>query len=531
MIKARNLGKSFGLKEVLVGINFSIERGQKAALVAPNGTGKSTLLKILAGEEKHDYGTLDIHPDTKIGYFPQELRVSAKGKIIDYIFKTAGIEGEERKKIEYKAMIMLSGFGFKPGDEDRKIETLSSGQRSKVALIGILLKGADFLLLDEPTNNLDLPALIWLEDYLKTSKVAAIIVSHDRRFLDNTTQKVFAIDRQTRKMNVINGKYSHFLEAEEKRLAKLWDDYSRQQKELTRLRDVIEDKKERAEEGAKWVGTDNDSILRGYNRNKAGKSLRTAKVIEHRIDRIEVLDKPGERRIFNIPKYTIENEGNTEIDIKDLNSGHGKTFKIGPTTINIPFGKRICIIGQNGAGKSTLLKTIMGEIKPTSGTINFGGSARIVNMAQEHEILPLDKSPIKFLAESAKMSDSSAYTMLAKFDFPSEQANNKIETMSPGERARLILIYFAAKKANILILDEPTNHMDSEAVEALKEFLKFFTGTVVLVSHDRYFIEQIKLDFFYKLEEGILTKIADFQEYVKENDIKAKKLIRVISKV
>ncbi|MST04301.1 MAG: ABC-F family ATP-binding cassette domain-containing protein [Candidatus Pacebacteria bacterium] len=531
MLKLRNVSKSYGLKEVLNNVTFSLEKGQKAALVAPNGTGKSTLLKIIAGIEKIDFGGMEIHKSIRLGYFPQELKLDAKGKVMDFIFRTAGIEEPERQKIEYKAKIMLSGFGFKEGIEDRKVEELSSGQKAKIALIAILMKGADLLLLDEPTNNLDLPSLIWLEDYLKSSEISGIIVSHDRRFLDNVTQKVFSIDRETRRFKVINGKYSHFLENEERDEKRRMELYQAQVREIERINVIVEEKKQDAEDGSKWERSDNDKMLQGYNRNKSGRSLRTAKVIGNRIKRMEILDKPVVKNLFNIPTYEIKNEGNTEIEAKHLVVGRGKVFKTEPIDLHIQFGKKICIIGGNGEGKSTLIKTLLGELKAVSGEINIGGSVKLVNMSQEHELLPPDKSPVQFLSQMAGIGESNAYNLLTKFDFPEEQAKNKISTMSPGERARLILIYFAAKKANVLVLDEPTNHMDAEAVSALKEFLKTYTGSLILISHDRYFIEQVKIDYFYRIENGKFEKIPDFAEYLKENDSKAKKLIRVISRV
>lgn len=558
MIKAQKIQKSYGSLVVLSDVSFSLGRGQKVALVGNNGIGKTTLLKIVAGLEDVDAGKIDMASDACIGYLPQDTSLSGNESIMDYLRQVVGIDVLEKEleivsaelnnpeKVQryddahnryehldgysftHKAEVMLSGFGLESIELDRSLSNLSSGQKGKVALSGILLKGVDLLLLDEPTNNLDLPALIWLEDFLQKSEASCIVVSHDRRFLDRVVRKIFEIDWRTHTLTVTGGTYSDYLEMVTKQIAGQKEEYRIQQGEIERLKERAREKKADAAKGSKWSPSDNDKSLRGFKRERSAKSAKGAKAIEKRIEQMDKVEKPVERKPFEISLEAETNYGALDVRLSDVVAGYPGAFSIGPLSFGAQYGERIGIIGLNGTGKSTLLKTITGQMAPLSGKVEVGSGIRIGNMMQEHETLPRERTLLEFLAERAHFSSQDSYSKLSKFGFDERQAKLPISTLSPGGRARLLLSLFSAQSVNMLVLDEPTNHLDLEALNALEETLSTYRGTVLLVSHDRYFLEKASLDTTYVLSEGVLTKIPDYKTYVESAEEKARKLIKLL---
>ncbi|MCC2631219.1 MAG: hypothetical protein K0S38_1028, partial [Candidatus Paceibacter sp.] len=400
--------------------------------------------------------------------------------------------------------------------------------KSKVALSGILLKGVDLLLLDEPTNNLDLPALIWLEDFLQKSQAACIVVSHDRRFLDRVVRKIFELDWRTRSLTITGGTYTDYLEMMARRVARQKEAYRIQQEEIGRLEEQAKDHKADALSGSRWMGTDNDKFLRGFKRERSSRSGRMAKNIEKRIDQMEKIERPIERDPFEISLEAETASGTFDVRLVDVVAGYPGGFTIGPLSIEVRFGDRVGIMGLNGSGKSTLLKTITKQLEPLQGIIEIGSGIRIGNMMQEHETLPRQSTLLEFMTERAKLSVQDSYAKLSKFSFDERQVKHSIGTLSPGGRARLLLAFFSALSVNMLVLDEPTNHLDLEALEALEEAIKTYKGTVLLVSHDRYFLEKAALDATYILSEGKLTKIPDYKVYVQQAEEKARKLLKLL---
>lgn len=557
MIKARHIQKNYGLLMVLPGISFSLGRGQKVALVGHNGAGKTTLLKIIAGLEEPDGGKIEIASNACVGYLPQDTSLSGDESIVDYLKRVSGIEALEREmrtvsaemndpesvtehqelliryehlegySFTHKVEVMLSGFGLDEVELGRLLSNLSSGQKGKVALVGILLKGVDLLLLDEPTNNLDLPALIWLEDFLKKSEATCIIVSHDRRFLDRVVRKIFELDWRTRALNITGGTYSDYLEAVAKKIESQKEEYRLQQGEMDRLNERAREKKADSNRGARWSPSDNDKFLKGFKRERAGRSGKGAKAIEKRIEQMEVVEKPVERKPFEIPLEAQVASGARDVRLSDVVTGY-QGFSIGPISFGISYGERVGIIGLNGSGKSTLLKIITGQQVPVSGEVEIGRGLRIGNMMQEHETLTREHTLLEFLSEKTGFSRQEAYAKLAKFGFDERQVRLPIGALSPGGRARLLLALFSAQSVNMLVLDEPTNHLDLEALDALEETLSTYRGTVLLVSHDRYFLEKASLDTTYVLSDGVLTKIPDYKTYVESAEEKALKLIKLL---
>lgn len=556
MLQVKHIQKSYGALTVLADVSFSLVKGQKVALVGDNGTGKTTILKIIAGLIEPDSGAIELAKSTCVGYLPQDTGLSSDETISVYLRRIVGIDVLEQKleslaphledkvkldeygdvreqyerldgyAFEHRVKVMLAGFGLEHIDIDHRLSDLSSGQKSKVALAGILLKGVDLLLLDEPTNNLDLPALIWLEDFLQKSSAACIVISHDRRFLDRVVRKIFELDRHTRVLNISGGTYSDYLAMVAKRIARQKEEYRLQQEEIERLSEQAQQQKIASARGSNWWGSDNDKFLRGFKRDRAGRSSRMAKNIEKRIDQMEKIEKPIERDPFEISLKAEVGLGTLDIRLIDVISGYPDGFTVGPVSLEVRYGSRVGIMGLNGTGKSTLLKTITGQLVALGGTIEVGSGVKIGNMMQEHESLPRDQALLEFLKERAGLKDNEVYNKLVKFGFNQSQAKQRINTLSPGGRARLLLALFSAQSVNVLVLDEPTNHLDLEALEALEETIEAYRGTILLVSHDRYFLEKARLDSTYTLSEGVLTRIPDYKIYVAQAEERALQLLK-----
>ncbi len=528
MLKVKNLSKYFGANTVLNKITFNLEKGNKVALTGYNGSGKTTLLNIISGNETYSNGLLEIHKDAKVGFLPQDPKEFNEQNVLDFLKKETGKSDDVfLRKIE----VMFAGFFLPSEIKNKKIGDLSSGQKTKVFLSAILLKDPDLLLLDEPTNNLDLPALIWLEDYLKKIDAGCLIVSHDRIFLDQVANKIFEIDWNDHTLRISHAKkYSNYLAEKEIEHERLNQEHEKQTEEFMRLKQLKETKEEQAEIGSKWKGTDNDRLLRGYNRNKAGKSFRDAKVIQGRMKRIEFVKPPKERSGLEINLQSTEKDASKNIFIKDLVCGYDDGFRVGPLTLDLPYKKRICFIGANGSGKSTILKTVIGKISAISGEVKVDSGVHFGNFMQEHESLPKEKTAIEFFCGHINTGKELIFNHLVHFGFSEKNFNSKIEKLSPGERARLLFAYFAAMNVNVLILDEPTNHLDMEAEEALEKAIDEFKGTVITVSHDRYFVNRMKFDEYYVVSDQGIEKTDSINEYVEKMENRSRKLLRMLGK-
>lgn len=531
MLKVKNVTKYYGEETVLNKISFTLEREHKVALVGFNGTGKTTLLKILSGEVMPEIGQINFNKNIVVGSLPQDPDMYNNTNVLSFIEEYVG----ESDELFYRNIeIMFAGFGLDSNIKKNNIGDLSSGQKTKVFLTALLLKKVDLMLLDEPTNNLDLPALIWLEDFLQKTKSAFIVVSHDKTFLDNVVNKIYEIDWKERSLEISNGKYSNYLirRAKERKRQNL--DHIIQSVDIKRLRNLAKTKEEHALKGAKHLTGDNDHMLQGYYRDKANDSFHDAKIINNRLRRMDIIKKPNDRKPFNIEINPEEVKESRDIKISNLVCGYKDEkgdFKIGPINLDIPFGTKICILGLNGSGKSTLLKTLNDVISPLSGNIEIGSGVKIGNLMQEHESLERKTTVLDFMTERIAEEKEVIQEHLQSFGFPAEQMKTKIYNLSPGGRARLLLAYFSADNVNTLILDEPTNHLDMEAEEALERTMMQFEGTVIVATHDRFFVEKIidgAVGSLYVLADGVLNKINKFKEYVEEMEEKSKKLMRML---
>lgn len=532
ILTLKNITKAYGTRIILKNVSFFLQEGEKVALVGSNGAGKSTLLKIIADKISKDTGIIELRRGARKGYLEQELNSDNKETVGEYFDKVLGEKAKDRKTIE-RYPVFFKGFGLEPITFKTKIQTLSGGQRSKLALAVLLLEDADILLLDEPTNNLDLPALIWLEEFLRASKKSAIIVSHDRRFLDDVVTRVLEIDWFKREVIVFHGNHTEYLKHKALELEKQKYNYMRREEKKRQLFRAIQKKKEHVERSIKYGTGDNDKMASGYHENRATRNLASqTKSIESRIARLPEAEKPLERAPLKIELDDVVAETKPSIHLIKAVGGYSK-FRLKTITLEIPFGRRIGILGRNGSGKSTLIKMVSGSKKLLKGERKAGPTLVFGNLTQAHENLPRNKTIFQYLEGATKLPREFIYNIIKKYGFDSIEAGKPIETLSPGGRARLLIAGFAVRSVNVLLLDEPTNHLDEPAIQALTEVLESFMGTVVLVSHDRAFLDQARLDYLYLLENGKLIQIEDTSAYEKQilGDVKkSQSLLRLASK-
>ena len=555
MIEVKHIDKSYGVKDILVDVSFSISKGEKIALVGNNGSGKSTLLQILAGLVEPDSGEVSKSPDISLGYMMQDFRPVWDMTVGEYLKRTAGIfellrDMTELEKFglenpqsvgkytelqlkysqldgyafDHKANIMLNGFGLEEKSLSTLIADLSVGQKAKVVIIGLLLKKPELLLLDEPTNNLDIPSIIWLERFLRETDSAMVIVSHDRYFLDKIIKKVIYLDWYTHKIDMTRGTFSDYLERLKKKLERDKRDYESYEEEKNRLMKRADKLRDLADRGSNYVGSDNDKFARGAKRDRASRSGKQAKNLEKRIELMEELEKPIEKQQMQIKIKASKAGGN--IQLNELSVGYNANILLGPISLNIPFGRRIGFIGLNGSGKSTLIKSITDNSVILSGEIHQDSRLVIGNFMQQHENMDFELSPITFLQREKNIDQSQIISILTKYGFKLQDCHQKIETLSPGQRARILFALFTLQEVNVLLLDEPTNHLDIEATDALLTMLNQFDGTVILVSHDRFILDKAAIDEIYLVEDGNIQLLPNYSKYLEASQNKAKMLFQ-----
>ena len=542
MIKCKNISKSYNGKDILNNISFFINEKEKIGIIGYNGVGKTTLLRIISGEEEPDTGEILREENILIGYFKQEFTIHEENYDIEsFIKKYIGIDalearlhdlenemGDDQNKIDeycniqneyirldgynisYKLDQVLSGLSLNQEIKSKKIKELSGGQKEKVMLASVLLKGTDLLILDEPTNNLDLKSIEWLEKYLKEIQCPIMIVSHDRKFLDDVVTKIIEIDYFTRNIIEYPRNYSEYKKFKQQQEEAKLKRYQEQQEKIGDLKKSINQKKEWAQKGNKQEVSDKDKLTKGYLRNRSQTLASNAKKIENQISQMEIMDRPKIKNKLHIEITNFKKEGNTDIIAKDLVSGYDNGFKTEPINLYIKYGERIVITGDNGSGKSTFLKTLIGEQKQIEGQTYIGNGIKIGYISQDTKEQNNEsiEEYVKNSLKNQKIDDSSIiYTVLNQFNFDYEERKKKYSILSPGERTRLKLAIFSLEDINTLILDEPTNHLDIEALEAIEEVLKDFNGTVIAISHDRQFIKNIYPNKILEFTKGKIQEI------------------------
>ena len=533
ILSVSNIDKSFNEVPILKNVSFHIEDYDKAAIVGINGAGKTTLLRIIMGELSADQGVVTISHDKTIGYLSQHEAVSGentiynellsvKQDIIDLEQKMRSIElqmktasddvlqrlmnnyadlthaFESANGYAYKSELIgvLKGLGFVEEEFTRSVSTLSGGQKTRVALGKLLLLKPDLIILDEPTNHLDMSSITWLETYLLNYKGAVIIVSHDRYFLDRIANKVIEIDNT--KSTVFTGNYSDYAAKKEILRTAEYNAYMKQQQEIKHQEDVIEK-------------------LKSFNREK---SIRRAESREKMLNKIDVLEKPTEVRadmhLKLDPKFA---SGNDVLHVENLSKSFGALTLFEHLAFDIRKGEHVAIIGDNGTGKTTILKLINELVTPDTGEIRLGTNVVIGYYDQEHHVLHMDKTLFEEISDDyPTLTNTEIRNTLAAFLFTGEDVFKQIKALSGGERGRVSLAKLMLSEANFLILDEPTNHLDIMSKEILEYALNAYTGTVLYVSHDRYFINKTATRIL-DLNRKVLTNyLGNYEYYLEKKD-------------
>jgi len=543
LLAARDLARQFDVDPVFRNVSFEVRAGEKVGLVGPNGCGKTTLLHILAGVDEPDVGTVERHPTATLGLLEQEVeftpertlraevqeglahlyRLQAEAhELADKLATTRDpLELERLQKrydelhlhldrldayhVEHRVDEVLHGLGFDARDYDRALNTFSGGQQNRAILGRLLLSAPDLLLLDEPTNHLDIAATEWLEDFLKRSSQAVVVVSHDRYFLDRLTNRTIEIYRGG--INDYTGNFSAYWSQREERHKVLWRTYEKQQEFIEKTKDFIA-------------------------RNAYGQKSTQAKDREKKLERVELIDVPPD---FDVPPISFPEPtrtGDWVFRVEDVaktfdrdllppgeggrRSDEGADVKLAPlpgpppakrrgegdktvrplfehVTFQVDRGERLAIFGPNGSGKTTLLRILLGELKPTTGAIRHGTNVSVAYFDQQLTSVDPNESAVEAVrpAHDPSVTPGQLRSLLAKFGIKGELAMQTVGAMSGGEKTRVALARLAAVEPNVLVLDEPTNHLDFWSAAALEEALRTYEGTVVFVSHDRYFLDQV----------------------------------------
>lgn len=534
ILSCNNISKSFGTDVIIKSCSFNIEDHEKAAIVGINGAGKSTLLKIITGIEPADTGLVTLAKDKTLGYLSQQQNLnsdntiydellSVKQYILDMEAQLRSIENQMKsaddtaletlmKKYSdlnhefelnngyaYKSEItgVLKGLGFAEEDFTLNVNTLSGGQKTRVALGRLLLSKPDIILLDEPTNHLDMESISWLENYLLNYSGAVLIVAHDRYFLDKIVSKIIELDNGN--ATVFSGNYTDY--ASKKAILRNMQlkEYLNQQREIKHQEEVI-------------------TKLKQFNREK---SIKRAESREKMLNKMEFVDKP---EILN-DKMDIKLEpnvisGNDVLTVDNLTKGFDGTVLFDNISFQIKRGERVALIGSNGTGKTTILKLINGIIPADSGSIYLGAKINIGYYDQEHHVLDPDKTIFDEIRDAyPDLNNTQIRNTLAAFLFTNEDVFKYIKDLSGGERGRVSLAKLMLSNANFLILDEPTNHLDITSKEILENALNSYTGTVLFVSHDRYFINSTATRIIELANKTVVNYIGNYDYYLEKKDI------------
>ena len=533
VLSCNNIHKSFGIDVILKNISFNINDGEKVGLIGANGAGKSTLFKILTSQMEYDSGELFIDKSKKVGYLSQSLALESDNTIYDellMVFENL-LNMEKKLKIleekmnepydiskeeyhnkiikdyttltelytnnggyTYKGEIsrVLKGLGFNEEDFDKCINILSGGQKTRVALCKLLLTKPDILLLDEPTNHLDLDAIEWLEEYLKSYKGSIVIISHDRFFLDAVTTKTLELIGGI--VEIYNGNYTTFIDLKKKNYEIALKAFSLQQAEIKRQEDII-------------------ARYKSFNREK---SIKAAESRQKALDKMDRIDAPiKEKKASRIEFETEIKSGNDVLYVENLSKSFGEKTLFTNVNMDIKRESKIAIIGENGRGKTTLFKIIMDKVPSDSGIKVLGKNVHLGYYDQEQSNLNEDKTILDEVWDDfPKMTTTEIRNALAAFLFTGDDVFKKIKTLSGGEKCRINLLKLMLSKCNFLLLDEPTNHLDIVSREALEDAILSYDGTVLVISHDRYFLNKVINKIFELREDGIKEYLGNYSYYV-----------------
>ncbi|EAF8947300.1 ABC transporter ATP-binding protein [Listeria monocytogenes] len=544
LLQVQQISKFFGAEVILDNIKLEVKTGDRIALVGRNGAGKSTLLKIIAGKMSYDGGTISKPKSVEIGYLAQNTGLESSKTIWDEmlsVFDSLRKMEADLRKMElrlgepelyndpekYQALMtdydtlqhtfkesggytyeaeirsVLNGLRFYPEDYEVEIASLSGGQKTRLALAKLLLAKQDILVLDEPTNHLDIETLAWLETYLQNYHGSLLIVSHDRYFLDKVVNQVYEISRT--KIDHYKGNYSSFVNQKQAKLEQMWKEFDKQQKQIAKLEDFVARNIVRA-----------STTKRAQSRRK-------------QLEKMDVLDRPqGDEKAAHFGFQFEKQTGKDVLMVDQLSIGYAKDKRIASNlTFEMKRQDSLALVGPNGIGKSTLLKTLIRDIPALSGEFHFGAGVKIGYYDQEQAKLTSNKTVLMELWDDyPELNEVNVRTTLGNFLFSDDDVLKNVQSLSGGEKARLALAKLTLLEANVLILDEPTNHLDIESKEVLEAALIDFEGTILFVSHDRYFINRIASKIVELAPEKATVFLGDY-DYYQEKLAEEKELARL----
>lgn len=530
--------KNFGFKNILDDFNLEATTGERIALIGPNGCGKTTLFKIISGEEKLDKGIVSTRKGATIGLLSQlppkvtdDVTVKdillrsfkdlfdLEKKLREYEEKLASIDSSKLDsllnlygkaqeqfanmggyKIDEKVSKICNGFKISEDMLSRSFNTLSGGEKTIVNLASLIISNPDILLLDEPTNHLDIDTLEWFEQFLSNYKGTIIISSHDRYFLDKVATKTILIDKG--KADVYHGNYSYYLEESDRRALAEFDEYKSQQKQIDAMKEAVKKLKEWGEKG------DNPRFFR------------RAACIERKLEKMEMLDRPEAKKQLPLDFEINGRSGKDVLVADDLGIIVGDKILLDGANLYLKYGEKVCLMGKNGTGKSTFIKNVLGkEDDICQGEIKLGSSVSIGYIPQEIKFEDENSTVLETARKFYDGTETHLRASLAKFLFYGQNVFKRVGTLSGGEKVRLKLFELIQKKANLLILDEPTNHIDIDTKEMLEEALSEYKGTLFFISHDRYFINKLA-ERVINIEEQKFNEYLGNYDYFKEQKIK-----------
>ncbi|MCO0862358.1 ABC-F family ATP-binding cassette domain-containing protein [Staphylococcus pasteuri] len=535
LLQLNDISKSFDGEDIFTNVDFEVKTGERIGVVGRNGAGKSTLMKIIAGTEDYDSGHISKIKNLKIGYLTQQMTLDSNATVYeemskpfehiknieslikeetDWLAKHAGdydtpdyqlhmekyeslsnqFEQLEGYQYDSKIKTVLHGLNFNEEDFDKPINDFSGGQKTRLSLAQMLLNEPDLLLLDEPTNHLDLETKKWLEDYLRYFKGAIVIISHDRYFLDKIITQVYDVALGEVKRYI--GNYEQFIQQRDKYYEKRMQEYEKQQEEIKRLETFVE-----------------KNITRASTSGMAKSRRKT-------LEKMQRIDKPMiDARSTNIQFGFDRNTGNDVMHIKQLEIGYDQTPITQPITMEVSKGDHIAIIGPNGVGKTTLIKTIANRQSKLAGDITYGANLNMGYYDQKQAEFKSNKTILDYVWDQyPNMNEKDIRAVLGRFLFVQDDVKKIINDLSGGEKARLQLALLMLQRDNVLILDEPTNHLDIDSKEMLEQALEHFEGTIIFVSHDRYFINQLANKVFDLDHDGGKMYLGNYQYYIDKTE-------------
>lgn len=553
LIRLQDISKYQANRTLYENVNLVIDDNSRVACVGPNGSGKTTLVKIIVGIEEPSSGEV-FRTDARFGYMPQGFISEGKETLRELVKRLCGLDRLEAQlqqsahllpetlqdileqyesaggyTFEYRLHQLLQGFGLEETDSDKSFSSLSQGQQSKVLLISNLLKPGDMLILDEPTNNLDLSAIIWLQEYLKEFNRPLLVISHDIQFLDEVADTIWEINPKKRSISIEHGKVSEFYQRREAEFLAELNEYQLRQEEIKRMRKQATELKAKSERGSRFIGTDNDRVLRGFMRNAAGASARTGRILEEKAEKLNDLPRPKLDKAINLNFGSDSGSSQTAVsEVHGLDFGYGESVIFEDLTLRIEAGEKVLLLGPNGSGKTTLINILSGVVELPDQKVWRNKQYSWFVIDQDQSQLLGFPSSAEFLRSLLGLDISKIYTVLASAGISYEQAKGDPSQLSPGQRVRVMLMAASLFQASVLVLDEPTNHLDRNGYMSLVQALATYQGAAILISHDRQLLSDFNASSSYIISEHQLVRVEDLELYLKSLEQKAHVMIKQI---